>query len=272
MSSLSQPRSSSTPVGDLLAGIGAVGARASGTRWVEPDFAATDGAGSEAGTGDDLCSEFRNSNSPKRHRWDPWLGASEAQLVAVTGRIVGCVGMPAAPDHAQPGPHQDADGVGVALAGGDVLGVEAGSPGRGMARVVGKDLQRLASVGVGSPAKVDPAALAGRLGDGAGAALGGGVIDVEAGIKDGSVDAVADARQAGEDAGLGVIRQDGRDRVFEFFARVVEGAQETDLMPDQFGQHLRVKPAGCGWRPAQRKLSTLLRHSLQEFTESASPP
>src|SRR5437870_13590687 len=48
MSSLSQPLFPSTPVGNLLARIRAVGARASGTRWVEPDFAAADGAGSEA--------------------------------------------------------------------------------------------------------------------------------------------------------------------------------------------------------------------------------
>src|SRR5438876_6476804 len=136
MSSLSQPLSSSSPVGDLLARIRAVSARASGTRWAEPDFAAADGAGSEAGRGDDLASEFRNSNSLAPHRSDPWLGAREAELVAVTGGIVGDVGMPAAPDHAQPGAHEDTDGVGVALAGGDVLGIEASRPGRGMARVV----------------------------------------------------------------------------------------------------------------------------------------
>ena len=57
------------------------------------------------------------------------LLGDESLVAAVAGVVIGDVVLPAAPDHSEPGPGQDADGVGVAMAAGSGLLVEVGRPG-----------------------------------------------------------------------------------------------------------------------------------------------
>jgi hypothetical protein len=66
------------------------------------------------------------------------LLGDESLTAAVSGGVVGRVVLPAAPDHAEPGPGQDADGVGVAMAAGSGLLVDVSSPGVVVAGVTGK--------------------------------------------------------------------------------------------------------------------------------------
>src|SRR5437763_11458606 len=97
-------------------------------------------------------------------------------LGAVAGRVVGGAGVPAGPDDAEPGAHEDADGVRVALAAGAGVAVEPGGPGGGVAGIVGPGAERLAGAGVGGPAEAHGPALAGGLGDRHGADLGRGLV------------------------------------------------------------------------------------------------
>jgi hypothetical protein len=66
------------------------------------------------------------------------LLGDESLIAAVAGRVIGGVVLPAAPDHSEPGPGQDAEGVGVAMAAGSGLLVEVGGPGVVVAGVTGQ--------------------------------------------------------------------------------------------------------------------------------------
>jgi hypothetical protein len=66
------------------------------------------------------------------------LLGDESLIAAVAGRVIGGVVLPAAPDHSEPGPSQDAEGVGVAMAAGSGLLVEVGGPGVVVAGVTGQ--------------------------------------------------------------------------------------------------------------------------------------
>src|SRR5215467_6430803 len=92
---------------------------------------------------------------------------------AVQGWVVGGVVLPAAPDDADPGAGEDADGVGVVFAGGTGLVVDAGGPGAGVAAVVGVDGDGPAEPLVAGPAEVHGAVLAGFPGDGGDPGEGG---------------------------------------------------------------------------------------------------
>jgi hypothetical protein len=74
---------------------------------------------------------------------------------AVAGGTVGRVVLPAAPDHAEPGPGQDADGVGVAMAAGSGLLVDMSCPGVVVAGVTGKVHDRGAELLVAGEAEYD---------------------------------------------------------------------------------------------------------------------
>ena len=71
---------------------------------------------------------------------------------AVLGRVVGFAIVPGAPDDAQPGTSEDTDGVRVVAASGLCLGVDAGGPGIGVARVVGQAGKSCAQAVIAGPA------------------------------------------------------------------------------------------------------------------------
>jgi hypothetical protein len=66
------------------------------------------------------------------------LLGDESLIAAVPGGVVGGVILPASPDHCEPGPGQDADGVGVPVAAGPGLLVDVGCPGVAVAGVSGE--------------------------------------------------------------------------------------------------------------------------------------
>ena len=85
---------------------------------------------------------------------DQWL------VAAVAGGVIGDVVLPAAPDHSEPGPGQDADGVGVAMATGSGLLVEVSRPGVVVAGVTGEVHDRGAQLLVTGKAEHDLLVLA----------------------------------------------------------------------------------------------------------------
>jgi hypothetical protein len=88
------------------------------------------------------------------------LLGDESLIAAVAGGVVGGVVLPAAPDHAEPCPGQDADGVGVAMAAGSGLLVEVGGPGVVVAGVSGEVHDRGAELLVAGKAEHDLLVLA----------------------------------------------------------------------------------------------------------------
>src|SRR5215204_7587987 len=100
-------------------------------------------------------------------------GFEYALHVAVTGRVVGDPVDPAAPDDADPRSCQHADRVGMVLAAGAGVGVDACGPGAFVAAVVGEGGDRLSEALVAGPAKVHRPVLAGLLRDRTGAGQGG---------------------------------------------------------------------------------------------------
>src|SRR6188768_613641 len=85
---------------------------------------------------------------------------------AVLSWIVGFVVGPGAPDDAQPGTSEDANGVWVVAATGLGLGIDMSSPIIGMSRVVGQAGKRCAQTVVAGPAEDDRLGLARRVSDG----------------------------------------------------------------------------------------------------------
>jgi hypothetical protein len=92
---------------------------------------------------------------------------------AMLSRVVGFAIGPGAPDDAQPGAGEDADGVRVVAAAGLGLGVDMGGPGIGVARVVGHAGESGTQSVVASPAEGDGLGLARLVGDRSDAGLGG---------------------------------------------------------------------------------------------------
>ena len=88
------------------------------------------------------------------------LLGDESLIAAVAGGVVGSVVLPAAPDHSEPGPGQDADGVGVAMAAGSGLLVEVGCPGVVVAGVTSEVHDRSAKLLVAGKAEHDLLVLA----------------------------------------------------------------------------------------------------------------
>src|SRR5918993_5294971 len=95
------------------------------------------------------------------------LLGDESLIAAVAGGVVGGVVLPAAPDHAEPGPGQDADGVGVAMATGSGLLVEVRGPGVVVAGVTGEVHNRGPELLVAGEAEHDLLCLPDRRVDGA---------------------------------------------------------------------------------------------------------
>jgi hypothetical protein len=82
----------------------------------------------------------------------------------VFGGVVGDVVLPAAPDDVEPGPGQDADGVGVVVASGSGALVEVGGPGVGVVGVAGEVDGGAAELFVDRPPEGDDFDLAGLSG------------------------------------------------------------------------------------------------------------
>src|SRR5579875_29795 len=210
MSYLSQPLPSTEAVGGLPAGVGAVGGGPA-LPGLDPEQLAVRRAGAD----------LRRKGSrgglegPDFHTASTWSGGGPL-LAAVADGVVGDAGVPAGPDDTQPGAHEDADGMRVPLAAG--LSVDLSRPGRAVTGVVGEGREGFAGAGVGGPAAADGLGRAGGLGDRRGAALGGGLLDVEGAVGAGDglgqdlgeVDAAAEPWQSGEERRLGGARGAGR--------------------------------------------------------------
>src|SRR2546421_9919785 len=95
---------------------------------------------------------------------------------AVLSGVIGGAGLPAVPDHEQPGAGEDANRVGVVVSAADGAPVEVGSPGIGADGVAGEVADGVAELLVGGPAEADCPELAGlpRAGRDAGQAGQGG--------------------------------------------------------------------------------------------------
>jgi hypothetical protein len=206
----------------------------------------------------DVAFEFPESSS-----------GGETLLGAVLGGVVDRLVMPARPDDPEPGPGQDANGVGMVLAASAGVGVELGGPRRAVPRVAGEGGQGLSGLGVGRPAEGDGPALAGGFGDRRGPAFGGGVLDGAGAVQDwadlgddlGQVD-LADAGQVGQQLGLGVAEQPGAQRVVQVGDRGQQGAQQPDLGADELGEHLGSEPDRGRWGGAE---------PLEELGRAAPP-
>src|SRR6516164_7977280 len=109
-----------------------------------------------------------------------------AVVAAVTGGVVWGVGVPAGPDHAQPGAGEDADRVGVAAAAGACVVVDAFGPGACVSGVVGEEHEGFAGLGVGRVAEADGSLLAASFRDRAGAAERGGLLGGGGAVEQGS--------------------------------------------------------------------------------------
>ena len=133
---------------------------------------------------------------------------------AVLSRVVGRPGLPAVPDHEQPGAGEDADRVRVVVAAGDGPTIEVGRPRVGADGVAGEVADGVAELLVGGPAEADrtePAGLASAGRDAGEAGQGVGGREASAAVADlgqqaGGADP-AGAGQAGEDVGVGVQRE-----------------------------------------------------------------
>src|SRR5689334_5754871 len=84
--------------------------------------------------------------------------------------------LPARPDHATPGPREDADGVRMLVSTVACALVDAASPRIGVTGGIGKCVERLAQVLVAGPAEGDSAMLARLARDGHSPAFGGEVV------------------------------------------------------------------------------------------------
>ena len=105
--------------------------------------------------------------------------------------VVGFAIDPGAPDDAQPGAREDANGVRMVAAARAGLRVDDGRPRRGVARVVGQAGQRGAQAVIAGPAEGHGLGLARGVGDGRDAGLGGELFV--------AVEALAHAAQLGQD-------------------------------------------------------------------------
>src|SRR5579863_8101160 len=261
---LSQPPLLSLTVGELPTTVRAEDAGPSGAGCC-PEFVAAHATGFEllepaAGPESPaLSSEFRNTSSSVRHGIDGSDGGSEAAFGAVELVRVGGVGVPAGPDDAKPGAHEDADDVRVSLLQGGVTCIEVGGPARAVTGVVREACERLARVVVRGPAEVDAMVEAGGFRNRRCAALSGGVVDVEAAIEDGTelanelreVYAVTNARQRGKELGLGMLQESGRDGVVHLGDGFPQCPNNSHLVADQVSQHLGLEQVARYRRAAQ---------------------
>jgi hypothetical protein len=85
-------------------------------------------------------------------------------MAAVLVGVVGDAVLPAAPDDADPGSSEDADGVGMLQVAGPGVGVDVGGPGCGVSAVVGEVDDGVAQLLVAGVAERDRVGLAGPAG------------------------------------------------------------------------------------------------------------
>src|SRR4029453_4049684 len=90
--------------------------------------------------------------------------------------VVGPSILPSAPQHAEPGTREDADGVGMIAAATASCAVDAGGPGGAVAGVVGPADDGLAQALVAGPAESDAAVFAGFVRHRRGTGLSGEVV------------------------------------------------------------------------------------------------
>jgi hypothetical protein len=100
-----------------------------------------------------------------------WLGG------LMTGRVVGGVVLPAAPEHAQPGPGEDADGVRMITSAGAGLLVDVRGPMRRVPRIIGKRREGAPQTLMTSSAESHRSVLPRGLGDGSDSRFSGEVFE-----------------------------------------------------------------------------------------------
>jgi hypothetical protein len=172
------------------------------------------------------------------------LGRDEAVAELMLVGVVGEAVLPAAPDDADPGSGEDADGVGVAQLAGSGSGVDVCGPGGGVAAVVGEVDDRVAQLLVAREPERDRVQLPGAAGGGRDPGQGGQRVvggEASAGVTDlgqqggGAHDPAFGQR--GEDVRVGVELELFADLVFEQVDAAVE-------VPDRLEQGAGDQPTG----------------------------
>ena len=169
---------------------------------------------------------------------------------AVAGDVVGRAILPAAPEDAGPRAGEDADRVRMATASGPSALVDEGGPPGGVTRIVGEGGEGPAQALVTGPAEDDRVVLAGGLGDGGQAGLGGelvvggeaSAIVAELGQDLRGVDG-ATARQALHEPTIRMLRQRGGDGGGEVLDVRHERAEHGDDGPDDVAARLGFRLA-----------------------------
>src|SRR5690606_13518618 len=154
---------------------------------------------------------------------------------AVSGGVVGGVGLPAFPDHVQPGAGEDAHGVWVVVPAGAGAVVELGGPGAGVAGVAGEVADGVAVLFVRGPAEADDfdlARLSGRGRDPGQADQAFGCGEAAPGVADLSEQSsgadLSAAGQAGEDVCVWVQSELFFDLVFQRCDLGADGLERGD--------------------------------------------
>ena len=205
-----------------------------------------------------LAHELRNPLGPMRHPVSTLRG-KEGRRGAMARDVVDGAILPAAPEDAGPGAGEDADGVGMAAAAGAGALVDERRPPRGVPRVIRERGEGLAQAFVACPAEDDGPVLAGRVGDGREAGLGGELrvrgearaIIAELREDLGGVDGTA-AGQALEQRTIGMLRQRGGDGRGELLDVGDEGREDGDEGADDLAARLSFGlPDLTGRSPAE---------------------
>ena len=166
--------------------------------------------------------------------------------------LVGAMVLPAAPEDATPGAGEDADGMRMAAATRASTLVDQGRPAGAVSGVVGKGGEGTAQAFVARPAEDDGAVLAGGVGDGRQAGLGG-----ELGI---GGEAGAIIAELGEDLGR-VVGAAARQALYEGAVRML--AQGGEGLGAVWGEQKTREYLGkAGFRSVEKNT---LAHDIQTY-------
>src|SRR5215210_1522611 len=195
------------------------------------------------------------------------LAVEESVEVAVAGGVIGDAVLPAAPEDAGPGASEDAGGVWVVAAAGGRAVVGVVGPGMPVAGAVGEHADVVAQALVAGPAEAGVAALAGFLGDGGLAGVGGeavsawvaGAVVADLGQQTGrGDDALGIAEEAQEDRSVGVRVDGAGDLAREQADLFDDRAQGGDESGDGGATCVYLELADRGERGAAQAFEQLL--------------
>lgn len=166
--------------------------------------------------------------------------------------VVGVASLPATPEHADPGPGEDPDRVGMITAPCASARVDRGGPRRGMTGVVRERRERLAKALVARPAEGNAAVFAGGTSHRGDAGFGGelfgggkaGAVVAELGQDLRGVD-LTTAGQALQERAIGVLVEGGRDGGGQLLDLDDERGEDGDERMDEFAAGLGLGVAGA---------------------------